>query len=177
MDRMSMGSGASSPGSRFRVDMAPDTVGPCSPVLSNHHNSTGCKSPSMVASPHPSVLPQSPPPLETVPEMMNGTEYSDGPGSTGSHATPPIEAQFRPPPLSQGVPSIELPEGKLSQSKQTNNLMQYFPTIQDDPQKSSFGMVESCLIVKWCSFQMPSDYWSFYFSFQIMTWKSSILKL
>lgn len=115
MDRMSIGSGASSPGSRFRVDMAPDAAGPCSPVLSNHHGSSGYKSPSIVMSPHPALLAQSPPPLETVPEMMtNGTEFSDGAGSNASHQTVPLTPpeQHRAPPISQGVPSIELPEGE-----------------------------------------------------------------
>ena len=114
---MSMGSGTSSPGSRFRVDMAPDAVGPCSPVMSSNHVS-GFKSPaSNATSPHPPLLATSPPPLETVPET-NGTDYSDGSSDhridvVGFNHSP-ARQEARPPPLSQGVPSIELPEGEFS---------------------------------------------------------------
>jgi hypothetical protein len=111
-----MGSGTSSPGSRFRVDMAPDAVGPCSPVLSSSNHVSGFKSSnsnSNATSPHPPLLATSPPPLETVPEM-NGIEFSDGAGSGGSDHHSPARQEVRAPPLSQGVPSIELPEGEFS---------------------------------------------------------------
>jgi len=85
--------------------MAPDAVGPCSPVMSANHVGKVAN----VASPHPPLLATSPPPLEPVPELLNGQEYSDN----GPLSSPPPIQEFRPPPLSQGVPSIELPEGKL----------------------------------------------------------------
>jgi len=98
-----MCSGTSSPGSRFRVDMAPDAVGPGSPILSNHVGG-GYKSPSMVASPTPILMAQSPPPLDTVPEM-NGHENSVGGGSTAS-------PEQSPRPAIHSIPSIELPDGE-----------------------------------------------------------------